>query len=138
MLQPTADLGGRQQTLAGKKLMMCTVTTPSLLGHPWAWQSSAFSLKLDELINKPGKFCTAASSIIPVSFSRRLFHFCSRSTDCCVSLPLYSVFAVSLHRSGEKGSGWHWHGKVGRSVGALPYAWSMGTGCISSAESRGQ
>lgn len=36
VLQPTPDLGGRQQTLSGKELMVCAVTTFSLLRHPWA------------------------------------------------------------------------------------------------------
>lgn len=91
-----ADLGGRQQSLAGEELMVCAVTASSFLGHPWVWQSSASSLKLDELINEPGKSGVAASSIIFVSFSRRLCPISAAGAQAaCVSLPLCSGVAVS-------------------------------------------
>lgn len=70
VLQPAADLGGRltEQTL---ELMVCAVTTSSLLGCPSLWQCSASSLELDELINEPDESGIATRSIIPVSFNRR-------------------------------------------------------------------
>lgn len=73
VFQPTADLGGRltEQTLAGKELMVCAVTTSCLLRRASVQQCSGSSLKLDELINKPDESGMAASSIIPVSFNRR-------------------------------------------------------------------
>lgn len=88
VLQPAADLGGRQQTLSGKELMICAVTTSSLLGHPGTWQSSASSLKLDELINEPGKSGIAASSITPVFFSRELCPIPAAGAQAAVSLCL--------------------------------------------------
>lgn len=128
VLQPTADLGGRQQTLSGMDLMICAVTTSSLLGHPGAWQSSASSLKLDELINEPGKSGIAASSITPVFFSRELCPIPAAGAQAVVSLPLCSIVAVSPHKSGEKGSGWHWHwGWEGLGMHChVPRAWEPG------------
>lgn len=113
MLQPTADLGGRQQTLSGKERMVCAVTASSLLGHPW--QSSASCLKLDELINEPGNSGIAASSLIPVSFSRSSVPFPQQEHGLlCLSVPWLLFLPTEVVRRAVGGTG-RWAG-----LGALP------------------
>lgn len=121
MLQPTADLGGRQQTLSGKELMVCAVTASSLLRHPW--QSSASSLKLDELINEPGNSGAAASSI-PVSFSRSCVPFPQLEHRLlCLSVPWLPFLPTEVVRRDVDGTG-RWAGLWVHCH--MPRAWEPG------------
>lgn len=109
--------------------MICAVTTSSLLGHPGAWQSSASSLKLDELINEPGKSGIAASSITPVFFSKGLCPIpaagAQAAVSLCLSVPWLLFLPTKVVRrevggtgtGGWEGLGVHCH---------VPRAWEPG------------